>query len=591
MTKQYVIFGAGPAGLYTAWRLLQSGHLSAGDTLRLYEWGTYDFDGTGETRAPAGRICSHHYRGEAGASYIEIGGMRYIEWDPAQGPAGHRLVTTAIREVGLEGDVIDFLTTDDPLFYLRGQHFYSSNLGSGEGDVTAPYATPGNNALPASALYGQISSLIEGDNPPSNRRTQCDFYATGTLPDNFNSFVYSGGETASNVGYWNVFYDQAGNEGFNYAADAGGYSSNVINWNAANAAVYNGEFAPGGTFKTLSGGYSKLFVGLYQKAVAAAADAGVEFSLSQGERLHSIWLEQGQIQYQLASALDPHTPTGAALTADVAFMAMPPQAVELVAQATRYDDTPGREDFLNADRVANYLESVILQPSYKVAMFFDSCWWQESKYPPDLVSKGHAPNEVFGPTITDLPLRQIYYFRNNASPGQSDDPVYGLLASYDDMRFVRFWRELELAVDERRDQATSRDLQPLIGGRTAPPEMVRMLLLQLAKVHYGDPDAADSIPDPLETVFMDWGLNPFGAGYHAWAAHYDICDVMQTVRAPGELAGIAGASVYLVGSAFSNDQAWVEGAFCTAESVLVDKLGLEPIIHTSDYPLICGTCG
>ena len=118
-----------------------------------------------------------------------------------------------------------------------------------------------------------------------------------------------------------------------------------------------------------------------------------------------------------------------------------------------------------------------------------------------------------------------------------------------------------------------------------------MLLLQLAHVHYGDPNAAGLIPEPLESVCMDWGLNPFGAGYHAWAAHYDICDVMQTVRAPGELAGVPGAPVYLVGSAFSNDQAWVEGAFCTAESVLVDKLGLEPIIDTSDYPLICGHCG
>ena len=591
MTKDYAVFGAGPSGLYTVWRLLQSGHLGAGDSLRLYEWGSYDFDGSQGTRPPAGRICSHHYKGEAGESYIELGGMRYIEWDPAQGPDGHRLVTTTIHEMGLDDDVIDFLTTDDPLFYLRGQHFYNSQLGTGPGQVTAPYDTPGNNARPASDLYGQVSSLIEGPNPPTTRGDQCAFYADGTLPPTFNSFVYSGGETAGNVGYWNVFYDQAGNEGFNYAADAGGYSSNVINWNAANAAIYNGEFAPGGNFKTISGGYSKLFVALYQKAVDAAAAAGVVLVLNQGVRLHSIWLEDGQPRYRLAPALDPDHPVGGVLGADVAFLAMPPRSVELVARATRYDDTAGRVDFLNAGPVANYLESVILQPSYKVAMFFDTCWWLDSTYPPDLVSQGHAPNQVFGPTITDLPLRQIYYFRNNAGPDQPGAPIYGLLASYDDMRFVSFWKELELGVDQRRDRAVSRDLQPLVGGHQATQEMVRMLLLQLAHVHYGDPNAAGLIPEPLETVCMDWGLNPFGAGYHAWAAHYDICDVMQTVRAPGELAGVPGAPVYLVGSAFSNDQAWVEGAFCTAESVLVDKLGLEPIIDTSDYPLICGHCG
>ena len=47
------------------------------------------------------------------------------------------------------------------------------------------------------------------------------------------------------------------------------------------------------------------------------------------------------------------------------------------------------------------------------------------------------------------------------------------------------------------------------------------------------------------------------------------------------------AGVFIVGEAFSNDQGWVEGAFCTAESVLVDFLGLKSIADTSKYPLIC----
>ena len=45
--------------------------------------------------------------------------------------------------------------------------------------------------------------------------------------------------------------------------------------------------------------------------------------------------------------------------------------------------------------------------------------------------------------------------------------------------------------------------------------------------------------------------------------------------------------VYIVGAAFSNDQAWVEGAFCTAESVLHDFLGIPTIADTAHYPLIC----
>jgi hypothetical protein len=116
-----------------------------------------------------------------------------------------------------------------------------------------------------------------------------------------------------------------------------------------------------------------------------------------------------------------------------------------------------------------------------------------------------------------------------------------------------------------------------------------MLLLELAKVHWNDPNMAHAIPAPLETVFMNWGLNPFGAGYHAWAAHYDIVDVMRSIRAPLAMAG-GPNTVFIVGSAYSNDQAWVEGAFCTAESVLNDFLGIPTIAEPHDYPLICG-CG
>jgi len=86
---------------------------------------------------------------------------------------------------------------------------------------------------------------------------------------------------------------------------------------------------------------------------------------------------------------------------------------------------------------------------------------------------------------------------------------------------------------------------------------------------------------------MDWSLPPFSAGYHAWAPHYEIVDVMQKIRKPTQLVDGADANLYIVGSAYSNDQAWVEGAFCTSESVLTDFLGLDPIISEEHYPFIC----
>jgi hypothetical protein len=575
----YKIFGAGAGGLYTAWRLITGGTLQRGDSVELIEWGNYAFDGAvNPTRPPAGRICTHHYKGDPTQSYVELGGMRYVEWDPVKAQ-GHQLVTKTIEKLGLNDLVVDFETTGNPLFYLRDRRFYQGDLGPNK--AKAPYNT-GANDKPSDNLATHISKLMTGTRDLGTRAAQCEFYSTGTLPDNFagKSFVYRPADPVGNIGYWNFFYDQAGNEGYDYYGDAGGYTSNVIAWNAADAAIYNGEFAPGGAFKTLSRGYSALFARLYSVASAAAQGTGFTFTLTQNTRLHSIWLQNGPIFYRTAPAATPFSPPSAPLTADYAFLCMPPRSIEFVANATRYLDMTGKVDFLNNARVQNFLESVILQPSYKVAMFFDHPWWNDSNLPfgPKLGAN------VFGPTVTDIALRQVYYFGNN---GTASPPVYGLLASYDDMEFTTFWQQMQLSGKERRKVPLSQDYQPLLGPAKAPDVMERMLRLELAKVHFTDwPPRGDRVPQPKETSFLNWGLNPFGAGYHGWSSHYDIGTVMQWIRVPTVMAANT-ANVFIVGEAFSNDQGWVEGAFCTAESVLVDFLGLKSIADTSKYPLIC----
>lgn len=305
MSTTHTIFGAGPGGLYTAWRLATGGTLSPGDTIELVEWGDYSFDGRDSgTRLPAGRICSYHYKGDVQNSYIEVGGMRYIEWDDDK-KEGHQLVTKTISAVGLDPEVVPFLTTDNPLYYLRGKTYYQNQLTAGE--VKAPYNT-GANTKPSDDLVSDVSTLATNGNDVSDRTAQCAYYSDGTLKG-VSSVVYKDGDNVGNIGYWNFFYDQAGNEGYQYAKSGGGYNSNTINWNAANASVYNGEFAPGGTFKTLKTGYSSLFVSLYQRAVAAAEAAQITLTLTQRTRLHSIWMDGDVITYRTAAPTTRTAPT------------------------------------------------------------------------------------------------------------------------------------------------------------------------------------------------------------------------------------------------------------------------------------------
>ena len=114
--KTYSIFGAGGAGLYTGWRLLngkpknakgKAKQLTAGDTLELYDWGKYDFSKKHPgTREPGARVCTWHYQDNKEKSYLELGGMRYAEYDEKTG--GHLLVTTVIKLLGLDNLLQDF---------------------------------------------------------------------------------------------------------------------------------------------------------------------------------------------------------------------------------------------------------------------------------------------------------------------------------------------------------------------------------------------------------------------------------------------------------------------------------------------------
>jgi hypothetical protein len=668
-TKTYSIFGAGAAGLYTAWRLLtgkprgsknKAKLLDKGDVLELYDWGKYDFSKAHPgTREPGARVCTWHYRGDPAKSYVELGGMRYSEWDPKVPDTktftapGHRLVTTVIAELGLDKYSVPFNESVNPLFYLRTKNMYLNDITSNQ---PAPYNVDDYGASSSpDTLFNIVEALaVTATSGPQTRTDWDNFYQDGRinveLPD---ESVFKKGDKLSDIGYWDLMFDQLGGEGYNYAADGNGYTSNVINWNSADAFNTNNEFTPGNQYNTLTTGYSGMFTALFDAIVKLCKDKGVDFKYYPDTRLHSVVAKDEVIHYTYATRKKPWSSNGARTT-DAAWLAMPRNAVDLVAQATRYIKTDG-VDVLNHEKVQLYLDAAIMQPSYKVGMFFDEAWWLNTAQTPppypapilgyvvteaviaqlkkegfpaawlkamqgttaqsgiigtpfssiqDFITKvesligerltvkqeqqllAAAQRNTIGPSVTDTPIRQVVYFGNNAQD-QSGTAVYGMLASYDDEMFTSFWRELELGPERSRQIPESADTQPLEGPRIVPDRMVKMLRKQLAELHFGPNSNYSNVPKPLEARYMDWSLPPFNAGYHAWAAHYDIADVQQKIRKPSQLVAGVDANIFIVGEAYSNDQAWVEGAYCTAESVLNDFFGVEPIIDNRNYPFIC----
>jgi hypothetical protein len=268
---------------------------------------------------------------------------------------------------------------------------------------------------------------------------------------------------------------------------------------------------------------------------------------------------------------------------------MPRRALELVAAGCP------ESYLLNDDRVKYYLEASINQPAIKIVMVWDEAWWTDPaicKHRPELEWPNAGPRPpaaqlVGGPTVTDLPLRMVDYFANNVPGGPgADGGPYVLLASYDDMTFSSFWRVLETIGDYKATPSSIR--QPLHGPTRVPADspLGNLLVKQLAETHGA---RVEDVPAPRAVYYQDWGQDPFGAGYHGWAAHYNICDVMDRVRAPyRRILDDPSRHTYVIGSCYSFDQGWVEGALCVAESVLREFVGLAPLNpDLTDYTLVC----
>jgi hypothetical protein len=157
-----------------------------------------------------------------------------------------------------------------------------------------------------------------------------------------------------------------------------------------------------------------------------------------------------------------------------------------------------------------------------------------------------------------------------------------MLASYNDMRTVPFWKSLEQsyqakdhfkfyepceapkAEDCKNDEPIRLFLKKHEQLKTTKT-MVKEAVNELKELH-DNPD----IPDPYVALYKDWTDDPFGGGYHGWKSHCDVKLTMKFMRKPFQ-----DQNVYIVGEAYSDQQGWVEGAFCVAERMLEEYFNLK----------------
>jgi hypothetical protein len=475
-----------------------------------------------------GRLDSYTFDEPGGVEVtVELGGMRFQK--------SQALVWALIQALGLQTTA--FPLSKNRLFYLRNTKIWENEITNPNAPVQLPYQLPPTERnLTADGLFNlAVSNAVGNPNAYKWDTRQWRDYVTANNYSSpkrnpvrvFDNAAYQ------NIGFWNLLYDQVSEEGYRYLTEAGGYDSNTINWNSSVAMPYvaSGDYGSSASYLRLVGGYSTLPDELAQSISS-------QLTISFNTRLKGFIKNNDLIDVAILTKQGVEK----SFQTKYLMLCMPRRSLELLDPDT---------EFGTYMRGAHLFDTVIRQPSFKLLLLFDVEWWKQIR----IRGTGLTP---YGPTITDLPLRMIWYFDDpvvRRSDGKQVATKYwALLAAYSDMVTEQFWTVL------RELEAGAPPGQPAV---PAPPEMIKMALFQLGQVH-GTP-----IPQPVRGVFRDWGLDPYGAGYHAWAAHRSPWTMFKVMLKP-----MPDYNVFVCGEAYSLDQGWVEGALRTAETVLTQYFQL-----------------
>lgn len=571
LKTEVAIIGAGTSGLYTAYRLVTDKKYTASEVQ------IFDMNNKLGGRLESVIMPGMNFWGE-------LGGMRYL--------TSQEIVTTLIEGYPLtEPDpakrtpvLNDRMTPvafpmGDPAklyMYLRKERFKQDawDVAQEAGDklITRFYLNDNDLGFSSDQLFNKIiydvliadpwvaenygDKIIKGDTiyDYSFELTSRDWDdIKPKLVYNFpNSPYYR--RKVNDLGFWNLIKDQVSEEGYTFLANAGGYYSNTINWNGAEAFPYMvGDFSAGTIYKTIEEGYDSIAYALANSYTDhEGATIWAENKLLTFTKEHS---SSQTHKYEL-TFLNLESDTEWKVYANTLVLAMPRKSLELLDQNNFFFD-------VNENSVLNEnIRSVIMAPAFKILMGFDYPWWKELG-----IDSGHS--------ITDLPMRQCYYFGTDA---QNDNSM--LLGSYGDMVTQTFWKALSddrILFEVRANKSASLKELHELDDVQATKMMVDELINQLRELH--GPDV--TIPDPYVTYFKDWTDEPFGAGYHAWKAGFSVKNVMEYMRKPD-----ANEQIHICGEAYSDQQGWVEGAFCEAEKMLQEYFGLDrPIWLSPTYYL------
>ncbi len=526
MKLDVAVVGGGVSGCYSAWRLQQA--YGKDQSIALFEYS----DRIG------GRLFTVTLPGMPNV-HAEVGGMRFI-------PDDHVMVNDLVNHLKLPTK--DFpMGAPEPvgancnLYYLRGKHLRLNEINDPE---KVPYRLNwSEQGLGPEDLQARVMNYLF---PNMNELTLCE---------QMKLKVY--GKELWKYGFWNLLYRVLSNEGYQFMRDAGGYDANVANSNAVTQLPAT-EYKDTTEFLTLRDGYDKLPITL-----AEEFNEKFEGCVPKGERVYmnhrlaKIDIREGE-EYRYKLTFYPTKTANHKTTAIDDCEAIIVEAKKIVLGMPRRSLELIDSEFFNDEWLQKNIPSVLIQKAFKIFLAYEQPWWR-------------SMGLVAGRSVTDLPVRQVFYF-GTESEQKGGEPYMNslMMASYNDISTVPFWKGLEegdpfeghkpacMPEDEKGEPIVPKMEHQITD------EMVRIANEQVAEVH-----AQKELPPPYSAVYHDWSSDPYGGGWHEWKANYRLDEIMCRMRHP-----VDKEDIYIVGSAYSYEQGWVEGALDTAESTLQEFFGL-----------------
>lgn len=546
------IVGGGVSGIYSGWRLLTA-KPGESETLKRRA-GTNGklkvavFEGSHRI---GGRLLSARPPGFSKTTTCEIGGMRYV--------SSQTLVRSLVENELKLPHYEQIVYQPNNIAYLRGKQLRCSqdqdtsvlpyNLDWAEAQYVA-------NNDPSGLIGWAIAKLLPGVNT-----------LTGDALHKYLRDAEVGGTPLYQHGFWNLLARALSPDAYAIARTLVGYDCLGSNANAVDLISEYFDFTPDVHYYLFNHGYDSVPWTLQKRF----EDAG-------GEVIQGAWvagfdkttLEDGTTGVVLRFRGD-HPP----VTARAIILGMPRRSLELL---DREGPVFGPAQ---ARHVQYMLSSVRPIPLYKLFLVYAYPWWTAVS-----VSQGRS--------LTDTPVRQLYYWP--VDPEAKTPPATGkaLLMAYNDATNVDFWAGLSGAktpsmhdpdalqhfrrvapgvrmfeVEQAEEESAGGDefdrrLRKNWHACKAPHEMVMEMHRQVKLMHN-----IQYAPKPIGAAYMDWSDDPYGGGVHFWNRGYRSWEILQQITQP-----VSDFPCYICGEAYSTNQTWVEGALQTAEIVLQKHLGL-----------------